>query len=95
VSITKVAVLFTMNPTKLSLHFSEFPTIFYTIYKFQQIGYTIEVSTLRTDPWKDSAPYNVALGHGRRRGRPKSGGSGEGIGWEIVGRGARGHLGLI
>jgi hypothetical protein len=84
-----------MDPTKLSLHFSEFSTIFYVFYMFQKIGNTIEVPTLRTDPWKDSAPYNVALGHGRRRGRPNSGDSGEGIGREIVGRGARAHLGLI
>jgi hypothetical protein len=74
-----------MNPTKLSMHFSEFSTIFYVFYKFQQNGYTIDVSTLRTDPWKDSPLCNVALGHGRRRGRPNSGDSGEGIGWEMVG----------
>jgi hypothetical protein len=43
VSITKVVVLFTTNPTKLSLHFSEFSMIFYTFYNFQHIGYTIEV----------------------------------------------------
>jgi hypothetical protein len=40
-------------------------------------------------------PSNVALGHGRRRERPNSGDSGEGIGREIVGGGARAHLGLI
>jgi hypothetical protein len=44
VSITKVVVLYTMNPTKLSLHFSEFCTNFYTFYKFQQFGYSIEDS---------------------------------------------------
>jgi hypothetical protein len=46
VSITKVVGFFTENPTKLSLHFSEFSTIFYAFYKFQQIGYTIEVAVL-------------------------------------------------
>jgi hypothetical protein len=50
--ITKVVVLFTTNLTKLSLHFSEFSTIFYALYKFLQKEYTVEVSTLRTDPWK-------------------------------------------
>jgi hypothetical protein len=36
VSITKVVVLFTTNRTKFSLDFSEFSTIFYAFYKFQQ-----------------------------------------------------------
>jgi hypothetical protein len=52
VRITKVVVLFTTNLTKLSLHFSEFSTIFYAFYKFLQKEYTIKVSTLQTDPWK-------------------------------------------
>jgi hypothetical protein len=43
VSITKVVVLFTSNPTKMVLHFSEIPTISYAIYKFQQFANTIEV----------------------------------------------------
>jgi hypothetical protein len=47
VRITKVSVFFTMNPTKLVLHFSEFSTIFYTFYKFQQMEYTIEEVILR------------------------------------------------
>jgi hypothetical protein len=38
VTITKVVVLFTTIPTKLSLHFSEFATNFYTFYKFLQKG---------------------------------------------------------
>jgi hypothetical protein len=41
VSITKVVVLVTKNPTKLSLHLSEFSAIFYAFYKFQQFGNTI------------------------------------------------------
>jgi hypothetical protein len=39
--ITKVVVFFTMNPTKLSLQFSEFSTIFYAIYKILQNSNTI------------------------------------------------------
>jgi hypothetical protein len=50
---------------------------------------------LRWGPWKELGPSNVALGHGRQRGRPNSGDSDEGIGREIVGGGARAHLGLI
>jgi hypothetical protein len=42
--MTKVVLLFTRNPTKLGLHFSDFSTIFYRIYKIQQITYTIEVT---------------------------------------------------
>jgi hypothetical protein len=45
-SITKVVVLLIRNIEKLRLHFSEFPTI----YKIQQIGYTIEVTLLRQGP---------------------------------------------
>jgi hypothetical protein len=41
-----------MNLTKLRLHFSKFSTFFYAFYKFLQKEYTIEVSTLRTNPWK-------------------------------------------
>jgi hypothetical protein len=41
VSITKDVVIFTTNPKKLSLHFSEFSTIFYEFYKFQQFANTI------------------------------------------------------
>jgi hypothetical protein len=41
VSITKVVLLITRNPTKLSFNFSEFSTIFYAFYKFQQSGNTI------------------------------------------------------
>jgi hypothetical protein len=48
VSITKVVVFFTTNPTKFSLHFFEFSTIFYAFYKFLQTGNTIEDS-IRTE----------------------------------------------
>jgi hypothetical protein len=47
VSITKVIVFSTTNSTKLSLHFSEFSTIFYAFYKFQQLEDTIEDVILR------------------------------------------------
>jgi hypothetical protein len=57
-SITKVAVFSTKTPRKLVLHFSEFSTIFYAIYKFLQKGYTIEDVSLRLGPWKDSGPCN-------------------------------------
>jgi hypothetical protein len=50
VSIPKFS---TTNTIKLSLHLSEFSTIFYAFYKFQQIGYTIEGALLRLDPWKE------------------------------------------
>jgi hypothetical protein len=39
--ITKVVGFFAMNPTKLSLHFSDFSVILYAIYKNRQITYTI------------------------------------------------------
>jgi hypothetical protein len=39
--ITKVVGSFTTNPTKLSLHFAEFSTIFYAIYKIPQNSNTI------------------------------------------------------
>jgi hypothetical protein len=95
VSITKVVVFFTTSPTKMVWHFSEFFTIFYAFYKFQQNGYTIEDITLRLGPWKDSGPRNWVPRPTGRRARQKSGGSGG-----APGRGtARGrvyaHLGSI
>jgi hypothetical protein len=39
--ITKVMGYFTANPTKLVLHFSDFSTIFYAIYKKQENHFTI------------------------------------------------------
>jgi hypothetical protein len=50
VSITKVVVFITTNPTKLVLLFSEFSTIFYAIYKNQQNCNTIEDVVLRRGP---------------------------------------------
>jgi hypothetical protein len=51
-----------MNSKKLSFHFSEFPTIFYVFYKFQQNGYTIEDALLRLGPWKETDSLRYALG---------------------------------
>jgi hypothetical protein len=42
--IATVVRFFTTNPTKLSLHFSEFSTIFYAFYNVQQFTTTIEDS---------------------------------------------------
>jgi hypothetical protein len=39
--ITKGVGFMTKNPTKLSLHFSNFSTIFYGFYKIQQKHFTI------------------------------------------------------
>jgi hypothetical protein len=39
--ITKVVGFFTTNPTKFSLHFADFATIFYGFYKIQQKHFTI------------------------------------------------------
>jgi hypothetical protein len=45
--ITKGVGYFTMNPTKLALHFSDFSVIFYAIYKNQEITFTIGVHLLQ------------------------------------------------
>jgi hypothetical protein len=45
--VTKVVALFTWNPTKLSLQFSDFSTIFYRFYKIEPKGFTIEDSVLQ------------------------------------------------
>jgi hypothetical protein len=58
VNITKVAVLFTTVPTKFRLKFSEFPTIFYTFYKFLQKENTIEDASLLLGPWKEIGTRN-------------------------------------
>jgi hypothetical protein len=91
VSITKVVVLFTSNPTKLSLHFSDFSTIFYAFYKFQQMEYTIEDVTLRRGP-QNSGGSGGALGRVKVRSQAQAhlgsvGGLGSGRG--VAGVGAR------
>jgi hypothetical protein len=86
--MTKVVVLFTTNPTKSSWHFSEFSKIFYTFYKFQQIGYTIEDALLRLDPWKELGPSNWVP-----RPSPESSGSGGSPGRVRGGARPHAHLG--
>jgi hypothetical protein len=51
-----------MNPTKLVLHFSDFSTIFYTIYKNQGNGNTIEVVVLHRGPYIFFKVHKYALG---------------------------------
>jgi hypothetical protein len=60
--ITKVVEFFTTNPTKLSLPFSVFSTIFYAFYKNQLNGFTIGDSLLHRGPWKVLDSYKYALG---------------------------------
>jgi hypothetical protein len=57
--ITKVVGVFTTNPRKLGLYFSEFSTIFYRIYKNQQNTCTIRESNFAQAPGKfsDSQAY--------------------------------------
>jgi hypothetical protein len=83
--ITKAVGYFTTNSTKLVLHFSDFSTIFYVIYKNKLIGFTIEVILLRGGPEKTRpfAMWPLAMAGGV--GRPNSGDSGEGIGRERCG----------
>jgi hypothetical protein len=46
----KVGRFFARKPTKLSLYFSVFSSIFYGFYKFQQKGFTIEDLTFKQAP---------------------------------------------
>jgi hypothetical protein len=46
-------------------------------------------------PKEGCRPYNVAPGHGRRRGWPKSSGSDDGVGWGRVWGGVQANLRLI
>jgi hypothetical protein len=48
-----------MNPTKLVLHFSDFATIFYAIYKNQGNHFTIGVTLLQGSPQNESWFCNV------------------------------------
>jgi hypothetical protein len=63
----------TTNPTKLSFYFSDFSTIFYTIYKNQQRHFTISVTNLQAGPRKEILLCNVVLGGGQRRSDGNSG----------------------
>jgi hypothetical protein len=53
---------FTTKPTKLGLHFSEFFTIFYTIYKILQNNNTIGDPLLHPGLWNFSAIHRYGLG---------------------------------
>jgi hypothetical protein len=94
-SITKVVVFLTVNPTKSVLHFYEFSTIFYAFYKFLQKGYTIEDVSLRLGPWKDSGPRNWVPRPTGRRARRKSAGSGGAPGRGTARGRVHAHLGPI
>jgi hypothetical protein len=50
-------VLFTKSLTKLSLHFSDFSTIFKRFYKNLQSDYTIEVPLFHRDRWMFSGTH--------------------------------------
>jgi hypothetical protein len=54
--------IFTTNPTKFVLHFSDFSTMFYEFYKYRENHFTIGVTTLQEGPRKDFFPCNVAPG---------------------------------
>jgi hypothetical protein len=95
VSITKVLVLSTANPTKLVWHFSEISTIFYAFYKFLQKGCTIEYVSLRLGPWKDSGPCNWVPRPTGRRARRKSGSSSGALGRGIARGQVQAHLGWV
>jgi hypothetical protein len=58
----KSCVFFTTNPTKLSLHFSEFSTIFYAFYKIQPKVEHYLRSIFHRGPWKTFQTYTQASG---------------------------------
>jgi hypothetical protein len=93
--ITKVVGYCTVNPTKLVLHFYDFPVIFYAIYKKQEINLTIGVHLLQRGPWKDFYVCNVALGRSGRRRWEKSGELAGARGRGRTGEGSRGALGPV
>jgi hypothetical protein len=76
-----------MNPTKLSLRFSDFSVIFYTIYKNKQTHFTILVALLQGGPCKDLCVCNVAPGRGGQRGWANSGELAAGLGRGRMGEG--------
>jgi hypothetical protein len=85
--ITKVVGYFTVNPTKLFLHFFDFSTILYRFYKKQESHFTIGVTLLQEGPWKDFWVCNVAPRRGGRRGWAKSGELAAGLGRGRTGEG--------
>jgi hypothetical protein len=55
-------VFFTRSLKKLSLHFSDFSTIFYAFYKIQQNGFTIWDKVLHRGPWNFLKHHKYATG---------------------------------
>jgi hypothetical protein len=70
-------------------HFSEFPAIFYTIYKIQQFGFTFGVTFLQFGPWKELNACNSTLMAAGRRGLANSGEAGGALGLHPMGRATR------
>jgi hypothetical protein len=87
--ITKFVGYFTTNPAKLVLHFYDFSTIFYAIYKKQPNHFTIGVNLLQGGPRKDSGFCNVVLGAAGRCGGVKSGEARRSFGRGRTGGGSR------
>jgi hypothetical protein len=83
--ITEVVVIFTTNPTKLVLHFSDVSTIFWRIYKIQQkLQHYLRLSfanrplkrtlTLQLGPWAQAAVRIAGIRPREGRNRPGKGG---------------------
>jgi hypothetical protein len=79
--------IFHHKPNKLVLHFSDFYTIFYTIYKNQPNHKYYLSYPLQKDPRKDSLLCNVAPGAAGRRGLLDSGELAAGLGRGRAGEG--------
>jgi hypothetical protein len=76
-----------MDPTKLVLHFSDFYTIFYAIYKKQPKHFYYLSYQLQGGPRKDLLFCNVVPWWAGRRGLPELSHFGGGIGWGMGGVG--------
>jgi hypothetical protein len=84
-----------MDTTKLVSQFSEFPVIFYVIYKIQQTALTVGVTFLQLGPWKELKVRNVAPMAAGRRGLANSDEAGGALARGRGGGGSRGYLGLV
>jgi hypothetical protein len=76
-----------MDPTKLVFHFSEFYTIFYTIYKKQPKHFYYLSYQLQGGPRKELLFCNVVPGAAGQRGSPELSHSGGGFGRGMGGEG--------
>jgi hypothetical protein len=76
-----------MDPTKLVFHFSEFYTIFYTIYKKQPKQFYYLSYQLQGGPRKELLFCNVVPGAAGQRGSPELSHSGGGFGRGMGGEG--------